>query len=258
MDIMGDVLVLSLPVSILWKVRISIRQKIGLACSLCLSCIMVIVTIVRIAGMRHGNSGNVNTVWLSFWQQQECSIAILMMSVSAFRPLFVPSTTRPPILRHQRSSPSERKKRFLRQRHDPDLYDTNETNVLPQIPSATLTGVASMIEMDGQSTETADLDQQFLSRLPPSDHDRSAGTTTANSSARDAELGLSTHTSRPETSNAKQSRASGTRWWKALLQPETDRTASTTRTGYWEIMSLFRTGHSESVVQSKDSSEGQV
>ena len=257
MDIMGDVLVLSLPISILWKVRVSIRQKIGLACSLCLSCIMVIVTIVRIAGMRHGNSGNVDIVWLSFWQQQECSIAILMMSVSAFRPLFVPNTTRPHILRHQRSSPSERKKRFLRQRHDPDLYDTNETNVLPQIPSATLTGVASMIERNGQSTKTADLDQQFHSHLSPSDHDRSAETTTANSSARDAGLGLSTHT-RPETSIAKQSRASGTRWWKALLQPKIDRTASTTRTGYWEIMSLFRTGHSESLVQSKDSSEGQV
>ncbi len=207
--------------------------------------------------MRHGGSGNIDIVWLFFWQQQECSIAILMISVSAFRPLFVPSTRRPPILRDQRSSPSERRGRIIRQQHDPDLYDTNETNGLPQIPSATLTGVASMIGRDRQYTETADLDQQVHSHLPPSDHDRSAEITTANSSARDAELGLSTHT-RPGTSNAKQSRSSGTRWWKALLQPKTDCTVSTTRTGYWEIMSLFRTGHSESVVQSKNSSEGQV
>ena len=254
---MGDVLVLSLPVSILWRVRITIRQKSGLAFSLCLSGVMVIVSIVRIAGMRHGGSGNVDIVWLSFWQQQECSIAILMISVSAFRPLFVPSTTKSPILGHQRSSPSERRGRFLRQRHDPDLYDTNETNGLPQIPSATLTGVTSMVRRDRQSTERADLDQQFHSHLPPSDHDRSAEMTTTNLSARDAELGLSTLT-RPETSNAKQRRSSGPRWWKALLQPKTDRTASTIRTGYWEIMSLFRTGHSEFNVQSKEWPESQL
>ncbi|KAF6225196.1 hypothetical protein HO133_010393 [Letharia lupina] len=262
MDIMSDLLVLSLPVSILWKVRISVRQKIGLAFSLCLSCVMVVVTIVRVAGMRQRGSGSVDIVWLAFWQQQECSIAVLMCSVSAFRSLFVPSPARTPIPRQQRDSPSEKRRRFPHRRPDPDLYDTHETNGLPQIPSAKLAGIATEIRGGRQSEETASLDQRFNSHLPPSEHDHPTEIATTNSSARDAELGLSIesmlpHTC-PETSNARQSKSSGTRWWKAFLQPETAPTASTTRTGYWEVISLFRTGHSESIVQSKDRTEGQL
>ena len=96
MDIMSDILILSLPITLLWKVRISLRQKIGLAFSLCLSGVMIIVTIVRIAGIKQGGSGSVDIVWLAFWQQPECSIAVLMLSVSAFRSLFVQIPAQPP------------------------------------------------------------------------------------------------------------------------------------------------------------------
>ena len=262
MDITSDLLVLSLPVIILWKVRISVRQKIGLACSLCLSCVMIIVTIVRVAGMRYRGSGSVDIVWLSFWQQQECSIAVLMVSVSAFRSLFIQSPATNPMPRQQIYSPSEKRRRFLRRRPDLDLYDDHETNGLPQIPRATLTGMATVIEGDQQSEETMDLDHRSNSHLPPLDNDRRAEITTFNSPVRDAELGISMESilphTRSEASNAKRRRSSGTRWWKSIRQPETTHAASTTRTGYWEVMSLFRTGHSESIVQSKDRSDGQL
>ena len=251
MDITSDLLVLSLPVSILWKVRISVRQKIGLAFSLCLSCVMIIVTVVRISGMRHGGSGSIDIVWLAFWQQQECSIAVIMMSVSAFRSLFVPSPANPHIQRQQRDSPSEKKRRILRRHPDPSIYDTHKTNGLPQIPNATLTGMATIIGEDRQPEEAADLHLRLHSHSLPPEQDRSTEPSTTNSSARDVEFGLPTEfilpNTRGETSNAKQSASSGTQWWKALLQPETARTASTTRTGYWDIMSLFRSGHFESV-----------
>lgn len=256
MDIVSDLLVLSLPVSILWKVRISVRQKIGLACSLCLSCFMVIVTIVRIAGMKPRGSGSVDIVWTAFWQQQECSIAVLMVSVSAFRSLFVPSPARPPVQGQQGYSPSEKRRRLLRRRPDADLYDTHGTNGFPQIPNATLTGMATLIGGDRQSEEIAYQDQQ-----PHRDHGRSTEMDTSNSSARDVELGHSMDSvlpqTRPETSNVKHSRSSGRRWWKGLRQPETGRTASTVRTGYWDVMSIFRTRHSESGIQSKDPLESQ-
>ena len=223
---------------------------------------MIIVTIIRIAGMRQRGSGSVDIVWLAFWQQQECSIAVLMVSVSAFRSLFVPSPATPPLQRQQRYSPSEKGRRLLRRRPDPDLYDTHETNGLPQIPSATLAAMATVMGEDRQSEETAGPDQRFHGHLPPSEHDRSTERSATNSFTRDAELGLPTESilprTRSETSNAKQSRSSGPRWWRALLQPETARTVSTARTGYWDVMSLFRTGHSESGVQSKDLSEGQL
>ena len=261
MDIMSDILVLSLPIILLWRVRISLRQKIGLAFSLCLSCVMIIVTIVRIAGMKQGGSGSVDIVWLVFWQQQECSIAVLMVSVSAFRSLFVQSPAQSPMLRHPRSSPSEKRRRFLRRRPDPDLYDTHETNGLPQIPSATLTGMATVIGARSRAEEAPYPDQQYHSHLQPSDQFCSSETATSNSSARDAELGLSTESisrhRNVETGNTAQ-RSSGLPWWKAILQPETARPKSTFRTGYWEVMSLFRSGHSESVMPSNDRSEAEL
>ena len=167
-DIMSDLLVLSLPISILWKVRISVRQKIGLAFSLCLSCVMIIVAIVRVAGMVRGGGGSVDIVWVACWQHQECSIAIIMVSVSAFRSLFIPSPTNHLVQKHQGYSPSERRRKFLRRRPDPDLYDTHETGGLPQIPSATFTGTAIMVGEDGYSEERAGLDRQLRDHLPPS------------------------------------------------------------------------------------------
>ena len=194
MDIMSDLLVLSVPVCILWRVRISVRQKIGLAFSLCLSCVMVIVTIVRIAGMRPRGTGSVDIIWLVFWQQQECSIAVLMVSISAFRSLFIPSPAKTPRPRQHQCSPSEKRRGIVRRRLDPDLYDTHETNGLPQIPNAKLTGLATVIGGDRQIEEVADLDQRFRR-----DHDRSTEISTTNSSNRDAELGLSTESVLPHT-----------------------------------------------------------
>ena len=255
MDITSDLLVLSLPVSILWRVRISVRQKIGLAFSLCLSGAMVLVTIVRMAGIKLRGSGSVDIVWVAFWQQQESSIAVLMLSVSAFRSFFVPSSVRAPAPRHQGYSPSEKRRRFLHRRPHPELYDTHETNGLPQIPGATLTGLTTVIEGNRQAEERVDLEQQL-----DGDHGRSPAMSSVDSSPPDAELGLSAESVilpiRSEPRNAKHTKFSRTRWWRGLPQPETEtaHTASTARTGYWDIMSLFRTEHSESVSQSKDRS----
>ena len=259
---MSDLLVLSLPISILWKVRISVRQKIGLAFTLCLSCVMIIVAIVRVAGMVRGGGGSVDVVWVAFWQHQECSIAVLMISVSAFRSLFVPSPTDHPVQRHQGYSPSDRRRKFLRRRPDPDLYDTHETGGLPQIPSATFAGTAIVVGEGGHSEETADLGQQFHGHLPASGDDHSTVNITTDSSVQDTELGLSTESDsvnkRRTNSNTNQGKSKGTRWWKSLRQPDTARTLSTTRTGYWDVLSFFRTGHTDSVIESKNQSHSQL
>ena len=258
---MSDILILFLPITLLWKVRISLRQKIGLACSLCLSGVMIIVTIVRIAGIKQRGSGSVDIVWLAFWQQQECSIAVLMVSLSAFRSLFVQSPAQPPMLRQPRSTPSEKRRRFLRRRPDPDLYDTHEANGLPQIPSATLTGMATVIGANRRTEEAPYPDQQYHSHLEPSDQACSSETATNNSSARDVEHGHSIESILPhrnaETSNTAQ-RSSGLPWWKIIFPPEKARPTSTFRTGYWDVMSFFRTGHSESVILSNDRSKAEL
>jgi hypothetical protein len=141
MDFVTDILVVSFPIALLWKVRMNLRQKLGLAVFLCLSLVMAIVAIVRIAGIKLGAS-TVDIVWLAFWMQQECSIAVIMVSTSAFRSFFVTDTTKRPSPGY---SPGSWKRRLLRRRPSPDRDDMESANPLPQIPRATLTGMRTAI-----------------------------------------------------------------------------------------------------------------
>jgi hypothetical protein len=141
MDIMTDLLVLSFPVIVLWKVRIKMRQKLGVALFLCLSVVMVVVAIVRIAGT-HLHDGSLDIVWLEFWMQQESSLAVIIVSCSAFRSFFVANTAAGPSPVY---SPESWKKRRIQRRPLPDQDDMESANGLPQIPRATLTGMRTQI-----------------------------------------------------------------------------------------------------------------
>ena len=142
MDLSTDLLVLSLPIALLWRVQINLRQKIGLGLILCLSLVMAMAAITRIAGVRL-SGGAVDIIWLIFWQQQECSIAVIMFSVSAFRPFFVSTQSGNGPPKHPKTS-SYWRKRILHRRLASD-EDTSE-KALPQIPSPTMTGMRTMIE----------------------------------------------------------------------------------------------------------------
>lgn len=147
MDITTDALVVSIPIVLLWRVRINFRQKIGLGILLCLSLVMAIIAIARMSGINL-TSKNVDIVWLAFWQQQECSVAVIMISISAFRSLFVANTSKGP-------SP----KNFSKPRYRNRLYlkftgsDKDTGFGLPHIPGATLTGMRSVIRDGGQSED---------------------------------------------------------------------------------------------------------
>ena len=96
-DVVTDMVVLSFPIVLLWGFRVDVSQKSALALFLCLSVVMVIVAIVRISLFRLGD-GEVDIVWLAFWQQQESSVAVIVSSLSAFRQLFVAKSV-PQLLR---------------------------------------------------------------------------------------------------------------------------------------------------------------
>ena len=81
-------LVASIPVLLLWRVRVGRRQKFGLGVVLCLSLVMAVFRATGAAGVRRPR-GDVDIVWLDFWAQQECSVAVLMVSMIAFRSFFV-------------------------------------------------------------------------------------------------------------------------------------------------------------------------
>ena len=146
-DVVTDVMVVSFPVLLLWKVKINLRQKLGLGTVLCLSLVMAIVAITRIGGVRLP-SRDIDIVWLAFWQQQECSIALTMVSVNAFRSLFVANSSSPgrrSPAGNPKFSPSYwQEKRRHRQKLS-DESDMHNLGNLPTIPSATLTGMRTMI-----------------------------------------------------------------------------------------------------------------
>ena len=146
MDVLTDFIVLSFPLAMLSQIQIKAHQKVGLGLWLCLSLAMVIVAIVRIAGIKLAG-GDVDIVWLSFWQQQESSIAVIMVSVSAFRSLFVQSTgNRLPHRRPGYSLGDWRRRLVRRPLGSRDENDDVERRIgLPQVPRATLTGMSEII-----------------------------------------------------------------------------------------------------------------
>ncbi|KAL8776145.1 MAG: hypothetical protein Q9203_003495, partial [Teloschistes exilis] len=88
MDIFTDVLLISIPVALLWRVRIPLQRKLMLGGILSLSIFTMIVSIVRIAGADLPN-GMVDSAWVNFWLQIEAAVAVIVISISAYRSLFV-------------------------------------------------------------------------------------------------------------------------------------------------------------------------
>ena len=81
-------LVITIPISLLWNVRIKTRQKLGIGAFLCLSVVMIIVAIIKASGIRT-SVDSFNLVWELFWQQIEACAAVLMVSFTAFRSIFL-------------------------------------------------------------------------------------------------------------------------------------------------------------------------
>ncbi|KAI4154580.1 MAG: hypothetical protein LQ340_001589 [Diploschistes diacapsis] len=148
LDIVSDGLLVSIPIIMLRRTRIKAQQKFGVAISLCLSLIMAIVAVIRMAAIKL-EGGSVDIVWLAFWQQQECSIAVIMISVSAFRSFFMNnSSKRSPPQNRQSSERWRAKWKAKRWR------STGESGALdlPEIPNATLTGIRTAIGAAGAPT----------------------------------------------------------------------------------------------------------
>lgn len=144
LDILTDVMIIAIPVRLLWAVQIRPRQKLCLGLSLCLSIFMIITAIVKISGLRDSR-GAFNMVWVMFWHYAEGCIAVLMISLTAFRSLFVSQNPSPP---RPNIPPSwSSKLRLRRARQDQDLQWSD----LPSIPPATLTGMRTYI---GRSSES--------------------------------------------------------------------------------------------------------
>jgi hypothetical protein len=153
--------VVSIPICLLWRVNIRPSQKLGLACFLCLSIVMAVISIVRVCGLVVMTPTGVpafDTSWQTLWQQTASSIAVCLVSLTAFRQLFIshgPKRQRSPS-KFWYSSTIEKLKVHKRKAEDEGFGQ------LPTIPSATLSGVRTLIQ-GGQRTRSAgDFDEEEM------------------------------------------------------------------------------------------------
>lgn len=79
---------ISIPLVLLWNVKIPLRRKFTLWGILCLSIFTALTAIIKIAG---GNTshGQVDSAWATFWLQTEAAIAVIVVSITAYCALFV-------------------------------------------------------------------------------------------------------------------------------------------------------------------------
>ena len=130
--------VISIPVYLLWKVKIKLRQKLWMGTFLCLSAFMIVIAIVRLSGLRTQGT-TLDLVWKRFWQQVEACVAVLMVSLTACYAFFMADS----------SSSGDAEVR-LWQYPQRSVWNQvrrvrDNDGRLPTIPSATLTGMRTMI-----------------------------------------------------------------------------------------------------------------
>ena len=104
-DITTDVLVISVPIHLLSQVHIDWRRKLAVATILCLSVFMIVVAAVRVS--IYAVRGIPDTPFLFFMLAVEASVAVFMVSSTAFRGLF-----------NQRSQQRDGAKRKQRRPHN--------------------------------------------------------------------------------------------------------------------------------------------
>ena len=72
---------------LIWKVQIKWTQKLALTVSLCLTGVMVVLTITRVSGLKF--KGNLDMIWETYWLILSAEVGILLTSVATFRAFFV-------------------------------------------------------------------------------------------------------------------------------------------------------------------------
>lgn len=160
--------VLYIPVNLIWKIQLRWRQKVPLVFSLCLTGIVILVSITRVAGIKRSG----DKAWQTYFLIVSAEIGVILASISTYRAFYV-SRRRSDDIRAG-TSRGHQKYRFLptrqivkrffassprpstpRERSSPEdkWQDENARHPmgsLPQIPSAHLTGMRTFIEGHGQ------------------------------------------------------------------------------------------------------------
>ncbi|KAI2617896.1 hypothetical protein GGR54DRAFT_607316 [Hypoxylon sp. NC1633] len=149
LDVLSDILIVSIPIIVLRRAKIQTSQKASLGIFLCLSIFMACLAIIRVSKI-HGITG-VDIIWEFFWQYMETTIAVLMGSLTVIRSLLIyqANDSGSP---HDEADVSDTRFRMRFLRRHKNQTDFESQDVLPEVPSATLTGLRSFIRRNNRAT----------------------------------------------------------------------------------------------------------
>ena len=163
------IVVLYIPSQLIWRVKIKLGQKVALACSLCLTAVIIIFTVTRASGLVW--QGKIDVVWEVYFQIVAAEVGLILVSTTAFRALFVSRAARNQHSPQKGPSSWVRSKYFFRNLLDPRRWmskyskDTTEgqkdastkggcDGELPSIPGATMTGMNTFIKDRGEIVDS--------------------------------------------------------------------------------------------------------
>lgn len=129
---------------LLWRVRMKLRQKLGIGAFLCLGLCITIVACVRFSGTH--THANIVQGWEYFWLEVEACVAVCMVSLCVFRSVVVMEERRARFQKGRQWYSSTVAKLRDRNKLSGGNFDLNN---LPTIPSATLSSMRTFIRSSG-------------------------------------------------------------------------------------------------------------
>jgi hypothetical protein len=127
-----------------------LSQKLSLSVFLCLSIVMAIAALTRMSAYRI--RGVLDITWEIFWMWTEACVAVIMGSIVALRALLIQGSARKSKEKPRGPSYSMRERILKRIKRSKDSsWEEMGGDGLPQIPSATITGVRTFIRRNNRT-----------------------------------------------------------------------------------------------------------
>lgn len=136
-----------IPILLLWKVQTEFRQKLLLGVFLCLSICMIAVAIVRISGLRIQHTV-IDVQWEAFWLEVEATIAVNVVSITAFRSVLGIKASQ---AREKNRSWYSHRRRHLSRKVSKGPENNPDTDELSSIPGVVLSDMRTVVRGDRDS-----------------------------------------------------------------------------------------------------------
>jgi len=88
LDILTDLLIIAIPITLAWRVKLPIRTRIALVAVFAMGFIIPVVAVVRIVVLDATSSKHPELSWLNLWTLIESTVAVFVCCLAPFKVLF--------------------------------------------------------------------------------------------------------------------------------------------------------------------------